>query len=439
MFPARLPQWNTACLVAACALYAAEPDGAVVSVMRNSAHIYDVHIMRRVAVDPEFDLVVAMGAAKDVAAGDGDVGFWSPNAALGILLQRRSPPEIVYTIALSKGHAYCEARVERATAKDVVLSCTPEKGNLPEPNRKFVYDIRSKALVKQIDYQPFALRRIFVTGDSAVLVGSDTRQLVAVKYDAGEQTPFHILKGAEAGEWTERIERSAGAGWYLSPRPFTPVRFGPGDRFALIQRDVTRNNGSDKRLVVVDRAGGRTKYYWLPQSSYDEFARARPEQVRNGYGRQDTTIDETIGPWQIVDGTLWFAKSFYDGEGVKGVGGFGYFDTDEPKYHIYSPQEMADWSASAMLVEPQTVYLALAANGEYGTVGGGLLRFDRASEKVQRIEFRELVGEIVRIKDRLLLATDFGAAVVENHRPRRFFVDESTDGRLQVVESVFGK
>jgi hypothetical protein len=56
----------------------------------------------------------------------------------------------IYKIAVSKGEGDCEARVERATARDVMLSCTPEKGERG-PNRKFVYNIRSKALVKQID------------------------------------------------------------------------------------------------------------------------------------------------------------------------------------------------------------------------------------------------------------------------------------------------
>lgn len=120
------------------------------------------------------------------------------------------------------------------------------------------------------------------------------------------------------------------------------------------------------------------------------------------------------------------------------MGGFGYFDTDKLSYRIYSPQEIVTWSATAMLVESEAVWLALASNGEWGTNGGGLLRFDRATQKVERIEFREVVNEIARVGDHLLLATEFGAAVVKNHTLHRFFVDQTTEGRLQVSESVLG-
>jgi hypothetical protein len=219
---------------------------------------------------------------------------------------------------------------------------------------------------------------------------------------------------------------------HLKPKQFKPLRFGPGKRFTLTQE------GETKRLIVLDQIGNAVKRYLLPQSSYDEFARIRPPRVSNGYNRQGTTIDETIGAWQIVDGTLWFAKAFYDGEGNTGVGGFGYFDTEQLKYLIYSPLEIVDWSATAMVVEPEAVWLALANNGEYGTSGGGLLRFARATQDVERIEFREVVYEMARIGDHLLLATEFGAAVLTDHTVRRFFVDRSTDGRLQVSESVIG-
>ena len=362
----------------------------------------------------------------------GPQAAWSPDGGatkttLGILLQRRDRPESIYKIALRKGYGDCLARVESATASDVVLSCTSEKGE-SGPNRKFIYDIRSKRLVKQIDYAPFALRRIFVSGGGAVLFGTDTRQLVAVKYSPGAEPALHLLNGAQTQQWGRRIS--------LAPIQFKPVRFGPGARFTLAQDD--NGNSAEKRLAVLDGIGGRDRRYALPQTSYDEFARLRPARVENGYSPLATTIDEAVGPWQIVDGALWFAKKFYDGEGNTGLGGLGYFDANALKYRIYSPPELAAWSSTAMLVEPRTVWVGLANNGEYGSTGGGLLQFDRATEKAERIEFHELVNEIARVGDRLLLATDFGVMVLENRRPRRFFVDRTINGGLQVAESVLG-
>jgi hypothetical protein len=80
----------------------------------------------------------------------------------------------------------------------------------------------------------------------------------------------------------------------------------------------------------------------LPRTTYDQFAAARPQRVKDGYRREGTEIDESIGPWQRQDGRIWFGKAFYDGEGSTGVGGFGYFDEKEKKLQLFNPPEIAD-------------------------------------------------------------------------------------------------
>jgi hypothetical protein len=44
---------------------------------------------------------------------------------------------------------------------------------------------------------------------------------------------------------------------------------------------------------------------------------------------------------------LWFGKTFYDGEGNSGVGGFGYFDTADRQYYLFTPPEVVDCAISA--------------------------------------------------------------------------------------------
>ena len=137
---------------------------------------------------------------------------------------------------------------------------------------------------------------------------------------------------------------------YVEPEPFKPVHFGPGNQFTLAQEDETVSEPSQKRLLVLDRSSEQVKRYPLPQPTYDEFATVRPRRVK--YGMSGAEMNVEIGPRQIAGGTLWFGETFYDGEGMTGVGGFGYFDTAERKYKIYSPPEIADWSVTAILVEP---------------------------------------------------------------------------------------
>src|ERR1035437_214942 len=87
-------------------------------------------------------------------------------------------------------------------------------------------------------------------------------------------------------------------------------------------------------------------------------AAARPRRVKDGYVRAGTEIEDSIGPWQ-EDGQIWFGKTFYDGEGSTGVGGFGYFDMNERRLHMFAPPEIADRSVSAINVGPDAAWMAL--------------------------------------------------------------------------------
>jgi hypothetical protein len=204
----------------------------------------------------------------------------------------------------------------------------------------------------------------------------------------------------------------------------------------LSEEDKTKQEPREKRLLVLEEIGKHVKRYRLPQTPYAEFARARPQSVKNGLTRQAATIEEEIGAWQIADGTLWFAKTFYDGEGYTGTGGFGYFDTEARQYRIESPPEIADWSASAMLVQGDLVWISLSHRGEYGGAGGGLLRFDRNSRKAEVIRTDDIASEMALVGGHVLLATHFGAAVIDGSKLLRYFVDRTTDGRLRVAEAL---
>jgi len=107
----------------------------------------------------------------------------------------------------------------------------------------------------------------------------------------------------------------------------------------------------------------------------------------------------------------------------------------EKKYQIYSPAEIAGWSVSAILVEPDTIWLALGNNGEYGTTAGGMLAFHRTTQQIERFDLPDVTQSIARVGEHLLMATQFGPAVLDDGRVRRFFVDKTSDGRLYVAEA----
>jgi hypothetical protein len=360
--------------------------------------------LQRTAVTGELDLVIAMGSAKAFPAETPWI-FWTEDRKIGLFLQEKNRPERVYRLATQSGFPDCTARIERVTASDTVISCRGEKSE-QFPNQKWVYDIRAKSLVRKFSYQPFAMYRIFSKATGAVFVGSDRQRLIAVEYNPSRQPAFHVLSDAASQPWTGRVHISAGTE-------------------GLPPRNVI--------YVESDKAPLPAAVPALPRTTYEQFAAARPQRVKDGYVREGTELDESIGPWQREDGRIWFGKTFYDGEGSTGVGGFGYFDEKEKKLHLFDPPEIADWSVSALDVTPDAVWMALVNNGEYGGSSGGLLRYDRHTGVAHRLSLPDIALQLDHINGKLLAATDFGFAVIEGDQITRLFVDQTTDGRWLVV------
>ena len=332
-----------------------------------------VSILRRTEVAPNLDLVLAMGSPQPLS---GPMIWWGEKQSLGLFLQDAAH---VYTLAVTPGFPDCFVRILRATATDTVIQCTGEKST-QNPNQKFVYDIRAKNLIKHFSYQPFSMRRVVSkAGNRALFIGTDQTRQIAVEYPG-----FRLLNYTEA--------QPAEARQPPVPKP-------------------------------------------LPKPDYAQFAKARPGRVKDGY-KPPVEFDDHIGPWTMEGVKLWFGKTFYDGEGTTGIGGFGYFDTAEEKYYLYAPPEIVNYSVSVIHVDPETVWLALVHNGEWGGSSGGLLRFDRRSRAYRKFEMPEIGLQFTKSDGKLLLATNAGFAVISDEQITSYFVDKTTDGRLKVSEEL---
>lgn len=363
-------------------------------------------VLQRAGVAEELDLVIAIGSPRALGTEPTPWTVWGQERKIGLFLQEKMRPERVYSLGTKSGFPECDAYIERVTKTDSVISCIGEKSTR-YPHQKWVYDVPAKKLLAQFSYQPFAMYRVFPSADGAVFVGTDTqRLLVAVEYKADREPAFRVFSEVEARPWIDRVRASVGTQG-VEARPFVYIEILKPPPPAAIPL--------------------------LPQTTYDQFAAARPQHVKNGAVREGTQIDDSIGPWQQEDGRIWFGRSFYDGESSTGVGGFGYFDLKDRGLHMFAPPEMADWSVSAIAVAPDAVWMALVANGEYGGSSGGLLRYDRQSVAVRRFEFPDVTVQLIRSAGRILAATDFGLAVVEGDRVKRYFIDRTADGRLQVA------
>lgn len=201
--------------------------------------------------------------------------------------------------------------------------------------------------------------------------------------------------------------------------------FGPQNRFQL---EHSKDSFGMRSHGIVEALGAtRTKFYPLPQSTAEKYIRLRPEDARINpitpdlYERQ-----EVIGPYQIEDGRIWFGNSYYDGEGMRGVGAFGYFDTATRQYTLFSPPEVARYEVSAILVEPDRVWIALDQFGEdISTSPGGLVRWNRRTHEIHKYSLEFVVNSIRAESDSLRLKTRDGYALFRDGEVRRFL----TNGR----------
>ena len=172
----------------------------------------------------------------------------------------------------------------------------------------------------------------------------------------------------------------------------------------------------------------------MPQSTYDEFARARPVRVTNGYTRDDTILEEEPGPYQIAGSRIWFGKTFYDGEGTSGVGDLGYFDTLTSQYSFLKVPELVDWAVSAILIEEDAAWIGLVAYPEGEAYPGGLIRYEFESGTSRKFPTEEVVHRIVRWNDRVYVATKNGAYLVqENRLVKRYRVEPDIDNQFIIV------
>jgi hypothetical protein len=333
-------------------------------------------------------------------------GAWNTKDRLGILLQSRDDFDQVLPLAIEPGpNDDCTTRVERFTSQELVLRCVGEKWATYD-NQKFTYDVAARKLVSHFSYAPFSTERVlpgprFLMADAT---SAENRRLV-VEIDAATGEP--------------RVTSAAAA----AVSPESEESFG---RFHLSRR---KNRYGEEYPVIV----GDGTVYFLPQTDTQTWRKARPDEVKGYLHPDQAEMNEQIGPHQMEGGQFWFGKTFYNGEGLTGLGGFGYFDTATASYHLFAIPEIAAWSVSAILVEPDCVWLALYRRGEYGNYPGGLLRWDRRTSAVQHWDMIWTATVIARAGDAIYMGTTDGIVALRGDRIKSYFLDRPAVGQYRMA------
>ena len=287
----------------------------------------------------------------------------------------RQRPSRFWTIADLASDYEVRYTVERADEHSLVLSQSDPDYGVDQGSVKLFFDTRSKRLHKQIDFE--------------------TVQDLSFADDAQAQAVLGVSAGGLASLRARRV-------------------------FAA------RLDDAAARALPPPLAARP------PQSTYLEFARARPQRVENGYSEDSTSIDEAVGPYQEGADGFWFGKTFYDGEGASGVGGIGSVNA-AGVYQMLRIPELFDWSVSALLVEADTIWVARVAHPEAADQSGGLLRYNRRSRRARVHPVSDVITSIARADGALFLGTTHGVYLFRRGARFRYRMEPDIKGQLTVV------
>jgi len=351
-------------------------------------------VWHRVDVGDGLDLVLTLGSSRKWNfLSDGT--FFPVIERFGIFLQERKDPGRVFQITVAPRFPCDSATLARATPTDTLIWCVAEKSAIL-PAQKFVYDIRAKALVARFEFKAFtnfSVRR------------RDEWQMSLIGHSADRQVALSLTPPTEFA--VTNVTRRAIEG--LPPRVESTLdgrRFGPGRSFRLVE--TASDTDECSREIVVSSAGRR---YRVPNKAFG-----------------------SIGPNQEVGDRLWFGRAFYHGEGCGGTGDFGYFDATSHRFQMFRSPKVAPWSATAIHIAGESVWLALADHGEYGSTTGGVLMFPSPEGEPRHFNIGHCVGrEFATLKEHLYLLTDCGVVHITPDGISGHIVDVTTDGRVRVV------
>jgi hypothetical protein len=173
----------------------------------------------------------------------------------------------------------------------------------------------------------------------------------------------------------------------------------------------------------------------MPMSTIAQFEEARPARNRHIPLEAPREVAEKVGPYQRVDKKIWVGKTFFDFGELVGLGDIGYYDETTQNWMFLHIPEMVDWSTSALLVEPDTIWAGLVRNGEGVQEPGGLLRYNLTTHEANRIDLADVIGKIIRLRTQIYCGTSRGFAIVEQDHVRSFEFVPQLDGTYVITPS----
>ena len=150
-------------------------------------------------------------------------------------------------------------------------------------------------------------------------------------------------------------------------------------------------------------------------------------------------IESDIGPYVERDGKIWFATTFYDGEGTSGIGAIGAFDIYSRRYEMQYLPEVVHWSASAILLDGNDLWIGLKQRPEGADRGRGLLRYNIQSSAAQTFPVPDVIFTLNFAGDALYCGTSHGLYMLRADQLIQLRFEPDVNGKLTMIPRPIAK
>jgi hypothetical protein len=300
---------------------------------------------------------------------------WDPYSGVFVVYGKTNQVYMVLDIS-SEGQRCCSPRLEPPTRETVYVHWYGDYG-IYSLSHKYQYDLVARRLGTRHAYNKFSVQRAWKRDDGLVFsgtYGTSAESLSLHRRGQGANTKWSIGNVAES----------------------------PPDKPASGRIDV-----SGKGIAVIDRRG-KGRFYPVPVPNRTLYKQLRPDIrgiASSGTDSFPGSIENEIGPFAFDGQQLWFANTFYDGEGMSGVGAIGSFDETMLRYEMRYLPEISQWSASTLKIDGDDLWIGLMRRPEGSAYGGGVLRFNKKTGATRTYPIKDYVVSIERSGEAIYFGT----------------------------------
>ncbi|HLG97100.1 MAG TPA: hypothetical protein VKX49_12375 [Bryobacteraceae bacterium] len=290
-------------------------------------------------------------------------------------------------------------------------------------SRKYLFDLGTTQPPVKIPYGIMSLRSTSRQGEKLVYSGSFAEG--GEVQDPARQRSAVISIDPRASGFPAYEVSAVGPPLEL-PLPIEPVLRGPAGERVVVEHTTPPGEPHRPSTILVGSRGNEEAFP-APIPTLDLYRRILHRK------QPPDEIESDIGPYAQDIDKIWFATTFYDGEGVSGVGAIGSFDISARKYEMRYLPAIAPWSGSAILLDGGDLWIGLKRRPEGADIAGGLLKYNVQTGAVETFAIPDVIFTIDRAQDAIYCGTSHGLYTIRGARVTQFRFEPVETGRLVMI------